>query len=152
LRNKIENVEIFCKKLFINLLLLNMYKTTNYELKNAARDLCRKLRMSQTCAENLFWIQVRNRKFMDLKFRRQQPIFYEFNNRESFFIADFFCFEKRLVIEIDGVIHDYKLAEDNERSFILNNLDLNIIRIRNEEIELNLSKVLKDLAKEIEIL
>ena len=42
---------------------------------------------------------------MGLKFYRQCPIFYEIYNQESFFIADFLCFEKKTVIEIDGKIH-----------------------------------------------
>ena len=42
---------------------------------------------------------------MGLKFYRQCPILYEINNQKSFFIADFLCFEKKTVIEIDGKIH-----------------------------------------------
>jgi len=72
-----------------------MSKTHNMKLNHAARDLCKELRKSQTCAELTFWKEVRNRKFMGLKFYRQYPVFYEFNTKESFFIADFYCFEKR---------------------------------------------------------
>ncbi len=67
-----------------------------------------KLRKSQKEAELIFWANVRGRKFKGLKFYRQCPIFYETNNQESFFIADFFCFEKKTVIEIDGKIHDFR--------------------------------------------
>jgi len=123
-----------------------MYKTHNAIMDLAARELCRKLRGTQTKSEILFWRKIRNRKFHGLKFYRQIPIFYEFDDRESFFIADFFCFEKKLVIEIDGNVHNYKFKQDAERSNILNNLGLSVYRVRNEEIEINLSLVLKKLS------
>ena len=122
-----------------------MSKTHNMKLNHAARHLCKKLRKSQTRAELIFWKQVRNRKFMGLKFYRQFPIFYQINNRESFFISDFFCFDKKTVIEIDGKIHDFRQNEDEERSAILNNMGIRVVRISNEEIFSNLANVLKDL-------
>ncbi|MCK4558456.1 MAG: DUF559 domain-containing protein [Calditrichia bacterium] len=72
-----------------------MFKTHNMTLDHAARELYRKLRKTQTQAETIFWEHVRGRKFKELKFYRQCSIFYEMNNHESFFIADFFCFGQR---------------------------------------------------------
>ena len=123
-----------------------MFKTDNMILDHAARDLCRKLRKSQTSAESLFWERIKGRKFRGLKFYRQCPIFYQINNHESFFIADFFCFDKKTVIEIDGKIHDIKFKEDLERSTILNELGLSVIRIKNEAIECNINGVLKKMS------
>src|SRR5690606_1794412 len=54
----------------------------------------RELRKKQTKAEEIFWQLVRNRKFNNLKFRRQHQI--------GNYIADFYCVELRLVIEFDG--------------------------------------------------
>jgi very-short-patch-repair endonuclease len=71
-----------------------MFKTDNMKLNHAARELCRKLRKSQTCAELIFGERVRGRRFLGLKFYRQCPIFYQIDNNESFFIADFLCIEK----------------------------------------------------------
>ena len=123
-----------------------MFKTDNMILDHAARALSRKLRESQTSAELQFWENVRNRKFLGLKFYRQRPIFFQINNHESFFIADFFCFEKKTVIEIDGEIQDIRIKKDLERSLILNNLGLHIVRIKNEEIGNNMKRVLEELS------
>ena len=127
-----------------------MFKTHNMKLDHAARDLCRELRRTQTQAETIFWKYVRGRKFQGLKFYRQCPIFYETNCHESFFIADFFCFDKKIVIEIDGKIHDARYKQDAERSKILNDLGLGVVRTKNEEIEMNIDWVLKKLSPLLE--
>jgi very-short-patch-repair endonuclease len=62
----------------------------------------RYLRKSQTFAEKIFWKLLKNRKFDNLKFRRQHPI--------DNYIVDFYCKEKSLIIEIDG-----PLNEDEEK-------------------------------------
>ncbi len=123
-----------------------MFKTHNLILDHAARELCRKLRKTQTEAEKIFWAHVRGGKFQGLKFYRQCPIFYEINNQESFFIADFFCFDKKTVIEIDGKIHDFRNKQDLDKSTILKNLGIKIIRIKNEDIEFDINQVLKKLS------
>ena len=116
-------------------------------LREIAKELCRKLRRNQTKAEEIFWEVVRNRRFMGLKFYRQYPIFFDFSGQETFFIADFFCFEKQSVIEIDGKIHDYRKDHDEMRTFIINAKGINVIRFRNVEIERNLNSVLDQLKK-----
>ena len=113
-----------------------------WELVNIAKIVCRDLRKRQTTAEQIFWKAVRNRKFYNLKFVRQFPFFHDITGKETFFVADFFCFEKDLIIELDGVIHRYKLKDDSNRTKILKALGLNVIRFRNDEIENNLSVVL----------
>ncbi|MCK4559969.1 MAG: DUF559 domain-containing protein [Calditrichia bacterium] len=128
-----------------------MFKTYNLILDHAAGELCRKLRKSQTEAELLFWTHVRGRKFKRLKFYRQCPIFYEINDQESFFIADFFCFDIKTVIEIDGKIHDFRYKEDLEKSGIRKTLGLKIIRIKNEDIEFNITQVLKNLSSDLKL-
>ncbi|MCI0698296.1 endonuclease domain-containing protein [candidate division KSB1 bacterium] len=62
--------------------------------------------------------------------------------KETFFIADFFCHERKLVVEIDGKIHDYRKDHDELRTFIINMMGIEVIRFRNEEIENNLGEVL----------
>lgn len=57
----------------------------------------RLLRKVSTEAEDLLWQELRNRKLMGLKFRRQHPL--------KNFVADFYCAEKNLVIEVDGNVH-----------------------------------------------
>ena len=58
----------------------------------------RHLRKESTGAEKILWFNFRNRKFLNLKIRRQHPI--------ENFIADFYCDELKLIIEVDGSIHD----------------------------------------------
>jgi len=113
------------------------------ELVEIAKLLCRDLRKRSTKAEEILWEQLRNRKLDYKKYYRQYPIFYDITGKESFFIADFFCFETKLVIELDGAIHNKRLKEDMQRTEILNLLGLSVIRFKNEEIEKELEKVLE---------
>lgn len=96
----------------------------------------RELRRRMTNAEKMLWQELRNRKFLGLKFNRQFPLIYQVvDNEPRFFIADFYCHEKQLVIEVDGKIHDFQKEEDQHREDILKSMDLRIIRIKNEETE-----------------
>lgn len=96
----------------------------------------RELRQNMTIAEKLLWSNLRNRKFHRLKFLRQHPILYElYQNKPLYFIADFYCAEKKLVIEVDGKIHDFQKEYDQHRDEILNSLKLTVLRIRNEEVD-----------------
>ena len=118
-------------------------------LRQVATKRCRELRKSQTNAEKIFWEAVRNRKYAGLKFYRQYPIFYDYTGKETFYIADFFCFEKKLVIEIDGKLHDYQNKQDKMRTDIINLLGIEVIRFNNEEIENNLERVLEKIKKKL---
>lgn len=96
----------------------------------------RVLRQNMTEAEQVLWKKLRNRKFMGLKFIRQHPIIYQvINNQPRYFIADFMCYEKNLVVEVDGLIHEFQKEEDDHREKILESLGLNILRISNEEVK-----------------
>jgi very-short-patch-repair endonuclease len=66
-----------------------MLRTYNLILLQAAKDLSKELRKSQTKAEKLFWENVRKKRLRGLKFYRQIPIFYEMDNSESFIVAAF---------------------------------------------------------------
>jgi very-short-patch-repair endonuclease len=106
------------------------------------KELCRVLRIKQTQSEKLFWEAFRNRKFKGLKFNRQSPIIYDTanSNEHFFYIADFYCFEKKLVIELDGPVHDYQKEKDYSRDKVLEGLGLKVLRIKNEELA-NMEKV-----------
>lgn len=103
----------------------------------------RQRRRNMTQAEKLLWKKLRNRNLLNLKFLRQHPVIYQTaGNRPYYFIADFFCAEKNLVIEVDGKIHEFQKEEDQYREDILISLQLNILRIKNEETD-NIEKVLE---------
>lgn len=58
-------------------------------------------------------------------------------------MADFYCHEKKLVVEIDGKIHQRQKDYDELRTHIINALGMKVIRFRNEEIDENLQHVLE---------
>jgi len=99
-------------------------------------EFARKLRKNQTPAEEIFWQVVRNRQFLNLKFRRQHQI-------ESY-IADFYCNELSLIIELDGEIHLNKeqAIKDNDRDEYLTSLGFITYRFTNDEILNDIEKVL----------
>ncbi|MDO9578366.1 MAG: endonuclease domain-containing protein [Candidatus Cloacimonadales bacterium] len=110
-----------------------------------AYETARDLRKRSTNAENAFWQMVRSRKFLGLKFKRQCPIEFDYDGQKRFFIADFYCHEKKLVIEIDGGIHDSQKEYDTIRDEIMDVLGLKVIRIKNKEILEDEEKVKKNL-------
>jgi very-short-patch-repair endonuclease len=61
------------------------------------RDNACHLRRNMTDAEKFVWNQLRGRRFAGFKFRRQAPI--------GPYIADFVCFERRVIVELDGAHH-----------------------------------------------
>ncbi len=103
--------------------------------KKRITTLCRNLRRRQTPAENVLWQLVRNRKLNGYKFLRQYAIEYGNDHRGNilFFIADFYCHEKKLVVELDGKIHDFQKEYDENRTEILKTLGLTVLRIPNEK-------------------
>ena len=99
------------------------------------KSYVRELRRNQTESEAITWELVRNRKLDGKKFLRQHPIIYYFYRRPWYFVADFYCAEARLVIEIDGPIHKLQEDYDEQRDFVLKQKDLHIVRIKNEELK-----------------
>jgi very-short-patch-repair endonuclease len=99
-------------------------------------ERARELRKNMTNAETLFWNEVSNKRFLGFKFRRQHPI--------GKFIADFYCHELKLVIEIDGDIHEFDESKeyDKGRIYELEEFGLQVLRFQNEEIEKEMEEVL----------
>jgi very-short-patch-repair endonuclease len=98
--------------------------------------LARELRKYMTPAERKLWALIRNRQVNGKKFLRQHPILHDkLNDRWRFFIADFFCSEKRLIVEMDGKIHNYQKDYDQERDRICREKGLKVLRIKNEEMK-----------------
>ena len=89
------------------------------KLVEIAKVVCRELRKNSTKAERIFWNEVRNRKFYGKKFYRQYPFFHDITEKETFFVADFFCYDEKFIIELDGKYHQYRLKKDEERTKIL---------------------------------
>jgi len=96
----------------------------------------RQLRKPQTPAEKQMWELLRDRRLRGLKFRRQFPI--------GPFIADFCCYELRLVIELDGEIHTdaQNLARDRERDAYIRGTGYTVLRFPNRLLFANPAGVL----------
>ncbi len=92
-------------------------------------------RNNPTHAETILWAYLRQKPFGH-KFRRQHPI--------SIYIADFYCHSLKLIIEVDGKIHDYTqvLEHDLERQKNLENEGIKFLRFKNAEVEKQLELVI----------
>ena len=110
-----------------------------------SRDLTRELRKNQTPAEQVFWQYVRNKKFEDRKILRQHPIKFQYYDEPRFFIADFYYAKAKLIIEIDGKIHEKQKEQDEYRTYLLNSLDYKVIRFKNDEVLHEIDSVLHKL-------
>jgi very-short-patch-repair endonuclease len=116
------------------------YYGSRREILNRARSL----RNAMTPIENILWNHIRKKRLSGIIFRRQHPI--------GQFIVDFYCHEAKLVIEIDGSIHDSdeNKEHDENRTYELEKSGFKVIRFKNEEITDNIDEVLKILQNEIE--
>jgi very-short-patch-repair endonuclease len=97
------------------------------------------LRKKMTLAEKLLWEELHAKRFLGLTFRRQHPI--------NQFIADFYCHKIKLVIEIDGSIHeieDFK-EKDKGRDDEFENYGIKTLRFTNNDIINNMPEVLRSL-------
>ena len=101
-----------------------------------ARAFARDMRKKPTQAEDRFWQAVRNRQIQNAKFHRQYLFpYYSMHGRRSFYIVDFYCPARRLIVEIDGPIHDFQISYDEFRTRILTlEHNLRLVRFRNEEV------------------
>ncbi len=97
--------------------------------------------VDSTKAEKLLWEVLRNRKMENCKFRRQHPI--------DKFIADFYCHEKQLIIEVDGGYHneEEQKEHDESRTQIINEHCITVIRFTNDEVLYNIQLVVEKISK-----
>jgi very-short-patch-repair endonuclease len=98
----------------------------------------KELRRQMTQEEKILWQHLRANRLNGLHFRRQQII--------DGFISDFYCHAARLVIEVDGEIHQQQAEYDAERDRLLLARGLRLLRIKNEEVRQNLNSVLMRIA------
>lgn len=96
-------------------------------------------RKNPTKSEFIFWQKIRNKQFLNLKFKRQYIILG--------YIIDFYCPQYKLAIEIDGKIHEKNLKNDKKRQKIIEEKKIIFIRFNSEEIENNIGSVLEKIKK-----
>ena len=95
--------------------------------------------MHATEAERALWDAIRSKRLDGLRFRRQHPV--------GRFVLDFFCPSAKLVVEVDGPIHDRHTDQDEARTRVLETAGYRVIRFRNEEILGDLPRVLRRISE-----
>lgn len=100
------------------------------EIRRKMIEIAREFRKEPTLGEKIMWNALRGKKLDGIKFRRQQPIGY--------FVVDFYSSVYRLVVEVDGPIHESQKEADAARQEILEILGLHVLRIKTELVEQNL--------------
>ncbi len=102
------------------------------------------LKRFQSREEKILWVQLNEGKLKEYHFLRRHPVIvYKKDNTISFYIADFYCEEMRLVLELDTLKNNYATDNDKARDFIMKKLELQVLKISKHEINKNISSVLK---------
>src|SRR5690606_2769437 len=104
-------------------------------------EKAKRMRENPTEAEKVLWENLRSKK-IGYKFRQQHLI--------DDFIVDFVCLSKKLVIEVDGEIHDSRKEQDLERTSILSDRGFRVIRFSNAKVLTDLDNVLDTIKQELE--
>jgi very-short-patch-repair endonuclease len=104
------------------------------------RERRKNLRKTSTPQEFKLWFYLKGNN-LGVKFRRQQGI--------GPYIADFYCKEKSLIIELDGSQHKEAKEYDVERDAYIKSLDIEVLRFWNSEIDENMEKVLEKIKEHI---
>ncbi len=100
----------------------------------------RNLRHDRIPAETKLWQCLRNRQLGGFKFRRNQPV--------PPFIADFYCAELRLIVELDGASHEPHREYDESRTVRLERDGHRVIRFLNVDVFDHLDSVLEAILEE----
>ena len=102
----------------------------------------KELRKNSTDAERVLWQRLRAHRFAGYKFRRQQPL--------GQYIVDFVCFERHLIIELDGGQHAEQAVYDAERSAWLQSQRFRMLRFWNHEVLTDVETVEEVILRECE--
>ena len=99
----------------------------NQKINPKKLELARQFRKNPTESEDAVWQMLRNRQIKNLKWRRQQVI--------DGFIADFYCAELNVVLEIDGSIHKNEEVKeyDEYRTSVFEEKGIKVFRLKNED-------------------
>ena len=106
------------------------------------KEIARKLRKNSTKTEIYLWNELKNKKLMGYSFKRQKPI--------GNYIVDFYAPKLNLVIEIDGITHDFKIESDTIRQEYLQSLPLTLLRFKDSDVRNNLNGVIMSIKDWIE--
>ena len=98
---------------------------------------------NMTYAEKIMWDELKNKRLLKFRFRRQHPI--------DIFIVDFYCHELKLVIEIDGEFHneDEIKEYDDGRAYDIEKFGIKILRFTNYQVLNHRGIVIKEIIETI---
>jgi len=104
----------------------------------------KQLRLQETPAEKLLWSRL-SRNQLGVKFRRQHPIYY--------YVADFYCHSHKIIVEVDGPIHNSKENQFNDliRTSGFNEFNIEVMRFTNEEVINNIDDVVFRIKERLKI-
>jgi len=105
-----------------------------YGAKSEIFQYAFELRNNMTEAEKMLWNRL-NKNQLGVRFKAQHPI--------DIFIADFYCHKYKLVIEVDGDIHEKQKEYDEGRTFELEHFGIKLIRFTNDEIFRDIDEVVR---------
>ena len=112
----------------------------------------RELRNNMTDSEKLLWKQLKNRQLSGYKFLRQHPIVYKADYKGlNYFVADFYCNEKKTVIELDGPIHNDTEEYDRFRDIEMKEKGIHVLRLKNDDLT-KMEEVLQIIKKHLDII
>ena len=117
--------------------------TSFYNAKKRIFHFARDLRKTMTPGERILWNNLRRKKISGFRIRRQHPIEY--------YIADFYCHEARLAIEVDGPIHNTRKRKnyDLNRNAEMDRLGIKVVRFSNWDVKNNIDNVVAVIKAEI---
>ena len=107
------------------------------------KQLVRNLRNNSTKSEVKLWMELRAKKMMGYDFHRQKPL--------DNFIADFFCHEHMLVIELDGYSHNFEevAIRDRAKEKTLSALGITVLRFNDSDVLNDMNNVLRTITNYI---
>ncbi len=120
------------------------YLTGSPEIAGALLERAKEMRANPTQAEALLWERLKTKK-LGFKFRQQHPI--------DKYIVDFACLSKKLIIEVDGEIHEFQKEEDQQRQLLLEEKKgYTFLRFQNDEVLNDINKVIVKIEDALKVL
>ena len=104
-------------------------------------DKAKQMRENMTEYESILWEHLKSKQMKGFRFKAQHPI--------ARFIADFYCHKAKLVIEVDGNLHNSSEGQeyDQGRSYEMERFGIRIIRFTNEQVKNNIDLVRQEITK-----
>ncbi len=122
---------------------INLSKRGNLRYLDELRPLAKNNRNNMTDSEKSMWEQILRNKMTGYLFLRQKPL--------GKYIADFYCRQLLLIIEIDGNYHNERKNSDEQRDIFFKNTNIKTIRYKNQDIKENIMSVKNNLEQKIKI-